>query len=101
MIVLIISRELSVVSAFIAYRLLVFKVRGELIHDFARFWLVYSGSLVLNMVALPFFVEIVGLEVLVAQALTIVLTVLSSWIGHSHFSFKRESVEPEQLLEAA
>jgi putative flippase GtrA len=101
MFVLIISRELSVVSAFIAYRLLVFKVKGGLVHDFARFWLVYSGALIVNMVALPFFVEIVGFGVLLAQAVTIALTVASSWIGHSRFSFKRADAEPEGLLEAA
>jgi putative flippase GtrA len=102
MFVLILSRELSVVSAFIAYRWLVFKVKGGVLGDFGRFWLVYSGALVLNLLALPFFVEVVGLNVLVAQAVTIVLTVICTWIGHSHFSFKRAQVEvePEPALEA-
>jgi putative flippase GtrA len=93
MLILVISRELSVVSAFVAYRLLVFKVKGRLLADFGRFWLVYSGALILNLIALPFFVEIIGLNVLLAQAVTIVLTVVSTWIGHSHFSFKR-AAEP-------
>jgi putative flippase GtrA len=102
MFVLIVSRELSVVSAFIAYRLLVFKVKGGLLGDFGRFWLVYSGALVLNLLALPFFVEVVGTNVLVGQAMTIVLTVICTWIGHSHFSFKRARIEgePEPVLEA-
>jgi putative flippase GtrA len=101
MFVLIVSRELSVVSAFVAYRLFVFKVKGRILHDFARFWLVYSGALILNMVALPFFVEVVGLGVLLAQAVTMVLTVISSWIGHNHFSFSRTSPTSEPLLEAS
>lgn len=102
MLILIVSRELSVVSAFVAYRLLVFKVKGGLLGDFGRFWLVYSGALVLNLLALPFFVEVVGLNILVAQAVTITLTVICSWIGHSHFSFRRARIdhEPEAVLEA-
>jgi len=101
MFVLIVSREISVISAFVVYRLLVFKVKGRIITDFARFWLVYSGALVLNLIALPFFVEIVGLHVLVAQAVTLILTVISTWIGHNHFSFKRDHVDPDpsELLE--
>jgi putative flippase GtrA len=95
MFVLIVSREISVVSAFVAYRLFVFKVKGALVGDFMRFWLVYSGAMVANLIALPFFVEIVGLNVLLAQAITMVLTVISSWIGHNHFSFKRTSAHAE------
>jgi putative flippase GtrA len=95
MFVLIVSRELSVVSAFVAYRLFVFKVRGALVGDFLRFWMVYSGALVLNLIALPLLVEVVGINVLVAQAMTIVLTVISTWIGHNYFSFKRAEVEVE------
>jgi putative flippase GtrA len=93
--VLIVSREVSVVSAFIAYRWLVFKVKGGLVGDFVRFWMVYSGALVMNLIALPFFVQIVGMSVLPAQALVVVLTVISTWIGHNHFSFKRDHVELE------
>jgi putative flippase GtrA len=101
MFVLIVSREVSVVGSFIAYRLFVFKVRGAVVSDFMRFWLVYSGAAVANLIALPFFVQIVGLNVLVAQAVTMVLTVISSWIGHNHFSFKRSATEaePDSALE--
>jgi putative flippase GtrA len=95
MFALIVSRELSVISAFVAYRLFVFKVKGPLLPDFARFWMVYSGALVLNLIALPFLVQIVGLGVLVAQAITVVLMVVSTWIGHNHFSFKRSAAESE------
>jgi putative flippase GtrA len=103
MFVLIVSREISVVSAFVAYRLFVFKVKGAVVHDFMRFWLVYSGAMVANLIALPFFVEIVGLNVLLAQAITMILTVISSWVGHNHFSFKRASAddEPKSALEIA
>jgi putative flippase GtrA len=95
MLVLIVSREISVVSAFVAYRLFVFKVKGALVHDFMRFWLVYSGAMVANLIALPFFVEIIGLNVLLAQAITMILTVMSSWVGHNYFSFKRAGADDE------
>jgi putative flippase GtrA len=102
MFVLIVSRELSVVSAFIAYRLFVFKVRGPLAPDFIRFWMIYSGALVLNLLALPFLVELVGINVLLAQAITVTLMVVSTWIGHNNFSFKRAGSEAdsETALEA-
>jgi putative flippase GtrA len=102
MFVLIVSREISVVSSFIAYRIFVFKVKGALVSDFMRFWLVYSGAMVANLIALPFFVEIVGLNVLLAQAITMILTVISSWVGHNYFSFRRtgSDAEPDRALES-
>jgi putative flippase GtrA len=103
MLVLIVSRELSVVSAFIAYRLFVFKVKGPIVPDFLRFWMVYSGALVINLIALPLLVQVAGLNVLVAQAITVTFMVISTWIGHNHFSFRRsgEERDPETVLEAA
>jgi putative flippase GtrA len=103
MLILVVSRELSVISAFVAYRVFVFRVKGAIVPDFLRFWMVYSGALVLNLIALPFLVEIVGLNVLVAQALIVVLMVITTWIGHNHFSFKRAATDNDTpaAMEAA
>lgn len=92
LVVLLIAHVLSVLNAFVAYRLLVFKVRGNVLTDLLRFWSVYLAALALNAVALPLLVEAVGLEVLIAQALVVFVTALMSYLGHKHFSFRREAM---------
>jgi len=95
LIVLVVSREISVVGAFVAYRWLVYKVKGNVIRDFARFWLVYVGALVLNLLALPLLVEVMGLGVLAAQTVTVGLTAVASCVGHGRYSFRRPHPGPE------
>lgn len=81
----------AVLCAFVLHRRFVFKVRGRVWLDLARFELVNLGALAVNAVLLPFFVEIVGLHVLVAQALATSVSIVSTFFGHRLFSFRRHS----------
>jgi putative flippase GtrA len=87
--VLLIAHVLSVLNAFVAYRLLVFKVRGNIGRDLLRFWSVYLAALAINAATLPVLVDAFGLDVLVAQAMVVFVTALLSYVGHKHFSFRR------------
>lgn len=82
------SHILGVLWAFILYRRFVFRVRGHVWRDLARFETVYLTALGINTVTLPLLVQL-GTNRIVAQAIiTLVLTVLS-YFGHRHFSFRR------------
>ena len=96
--VLLASHVVSVLNAFIGYRLVVFKVRGSVLRDLFRFWLVYLVSLSFNLVALPLLVEQAELPVLLAQALVVVVVVVTSWFGHSRFSFRRDAPEEKVVV---
>jgi putative flippase GtrA len=99
LLVLLIAHVISVINAFWAYRLFVFKVRGHVLRDLLRFWTVYLGALAVNAAALPLLVSVAGLDVLVAQGLVVFVTALMSYVGHKHFSFRRPAMpgaaEPE------
>ena len=82
----------SVLCAFILYRRFVFRVRGHVWLDLARFESIYLVSLGINAVLLPLLVELAGLVPIVAQALIVFVTTLVSYIGHSRFSFRRKKV---------
>lgn len=82
----------SVLCAFILYRRFVFRVRGHVWLDLARFESIYLVSLGINAVLLPLLVEFAGLVPIVAQALIVFVTTLVSYIGHSRFSFRRKKV---------
>ncbi len=87
--VLLISAVLSTANAFIAYRFLVFKVRGSAMLDLIRFLVVYAVSLTINLVALPLIVELGGVAVLPGQALAFLVAAVVSYLAHKHFSFRR------------
>ena len=74
--------------AFVLHRTVVFRVRGHLWLDFARFQAVYLVTFGINLVALPLLV-FAGLHRIVAQLLITVVTVVVSWFGHRYFSFRR------------
>jgi putative flippase GtrA len=89
LIVLLIAHVLSVLNAFVAYRRLVFKVRGNVLVDLLRFWTVYLVALGVNAAALPLLVDGLGMDVLIAQALVVFVTAMMSYVGHRYFSFRR------------
>ena len=82
----------SVLCAFVLYRRFVFRVRGHVWLDLARFESIYLVSLGINAVLLPLLVEVGGLVPIVAQALIVFVTTLVSYVGHSRFSFRRKKV---------
>jgi putative flippase GtrA len=89
LVVLVVAMIIAVLVAFAAYRIFVFKVRGDVLRDLGRFSLVYVGALAFNVIALPLLVEVVGLAILTAQAILVVSTVITSFLLHRSFSFRR------------
>ena len=78
--------------AFTLHRHYTFKVNGtgNVFIDFVRFLSVYVVALLLNSIALPVFVELLGLPPWLAQAIIVVVTTLVSYFGHKYFSFRRK-----------
>jgi len=84
-----VAQVVATINAFFCYRWLVFKVSGYFWRDLWRFSLVYAGAFAVNLVALPFLVEVFGMNVLVAQALVVGGTIVASFLLHRNFSFGR------------
>ncbi len=87
--VLTVSWVIAVFEAFLAYRYIVFRVRGNFLLDLARFSLVYVGLYLLNLGLLPLLVEGAGMPVLLAAAATLPVTTVASYLFHNRFSFRR------------
>lgn len=96
LVALVCAHVVSVLIAFVLYRLAVFRVRGHVLRDLWRFETVYLTALGVNFVLLPILVEIAHLPVLLAQALIVLVTSLMSYLGHKHYSFRRAG-SPEDL----
>ncbi len=89
MAVLVIAQVVSIINAYLGYRWLVFRVQGSWWLDFFRFSTVYWIVFAVNLVALPLMVSVLGMNVIVAQTLFLVVTVIASYIAHNRFSFRR------------
>lgn len=83
------SYAVAVPLAFFLHRRFTFRVSGTVVADFTRFVGVYLVSLAVNTVVLPALVELLHLPPLVAQAVSVVVTTVISYVGHKWFSFRR------------
>ena len=85
------SYALAILLAFVLHRRFTFQVRGQrmIVLDFLRFISVYAVTIVINTVALPLLVEVVGLHPVLAQALCVLVAMAISFAGHKWFSFRR------------
>ena len=84
----------SVLCAFVLYRTLVFRVRGHVWLDLARFEVVNLTALGVNLLILPILVSGLGMRPLVGQVLITFVTMLISFFGHKLFSFRRPPESP-------
>ena len=88
LVTVVIAHVFSVLFAFVMHRKFVFRVRGHVLRDLARFWSVYLTGAAINIVALAALIEL-GLERIPAQVIIVASTTLLSYFGHRHFSFRR------------
>jgi putative flippase GtrA len=89
LIILLITHVLGVLEAFTVYRYRVFKVKGNLLVDLARFESVNLVALAINVAMLPLLVEVAHLPVILAQVVVLCVVTLGTFLAHKHFSFRR------------
>lgn len=90
------SNIIAITVAFLGYKWFVFRTRGSYLREWLRCLSVYGGSMLFTLAALP------PLSLLlrhrlghpqtasnVAAAILAVVTVVASYFGHKHFSFRR------------
>ena len=88
MIAAVFGNVLTISFSYLNYKFFVFKTRGNYLREYLRAYLVYGGVALLGLALLPFLVEIVGINPYLAPLVIIPVTVLCSFLGHKHFSFR-------------
>lgn len=86
---LLIAHVISVLCAFVLHRRFVFRVKGHVLPDLARFELVNLSALAYNLVMLPLLVEVAGLPVILAQVVAGGSAIVGTYFAHLFFSFRR------------
>lgn len=86
-VILVISYVLSITNAFIGYKLFVFKTKGNLVREYLKFYVVYAGAFISNIIMLPVFMNVLRMNAYVSQAIVVMLTVMSSYVFHKKYTF--------------
>jgi putative flippase GtrA len=95
LVTVVITHVLAVLFAFVMHRRFVFRVRGHILRDLARFESVYLTTFGINAVGLTVLVEL-GLHRIPAQAIIWLPTLLLTYVGHRYFSFRRSAADASQ-----
>lgn len=78
---------LAITNAYIWYKLLVFRTRGNWLREYLRFYLVYGAAMLLGMGLVFVLVQVFGVHPVLANTVTTAVTVICSFFGHRHVSF--------------
>jgi putative flippase GtrA len=87
MLILVLSQIVGLTNAYICYKLLVFKTKGNIVREYLRFYVVYGTTFIVNLVLIAFFVELLGINPVISQGIIAVVVVTMAYFGHSRFSF--------------
>lgn len=79
---------LSITNAYICHKFFVFKTKGNYVKEYLRYYAVYSVPIGMGFVFFPFCIEILKMNFYVTQALLTFVTIIISYFGHKHISFR-------------
>lgn len=88
-IIVIISSILGITNSFIFHRWLTYQSKGVWWKEYFKFYVVYGGQIVLNLILVEIFVSHYKLNAYCVQFLILVFLTLLSYWGHKYFSFKK------------
>jgi putative flippase GtrA len=90
LVVLVLAWPIVVLNAYLGYRYIVFRSRNPVLSELPRFSLVYLAVLVANVLLLPIALEVLPFNIYWTEALFTCAVVITSYLGHRHFSFRAE-----------
>jgi putative flippase GtrA len=88
MFILVIANIANITNAYVCHKFYVFKTKGNYVKEYLRYYVVYSVPMAIGFVAFPFCLEILKINFYVIQAVLTFITVLISYFGHKHVSFR-------------
>jgi putative flippase GtrA len=90
MVIAVVSNILAITMAYATHKHFVFRTKGNTLREYLRFYGVYGVTAILGLIALPFCIEVLKINPYVAPLLILVVTIIVSFFGHKHFSFKHK-----------
>ena len=92
-----IANVIAVTVAYAAYKIFVFRTRGGVLREYARFWASYAVIIGAQFTGLALCVSVLHIHPLVANVIVVGASVLVSWVLHSRFTFRRSQLDDQRL----
>lgn len=81
----------SITFSFLTYKYFVFKTKNKFfLSEYLKSYIVYGISFIVGTFFLWLTLEVLKLDIFIAQFITISLTVVFSYIGNNYFTFKEK-----------
>jgi putative flippase GtrA len=90
MVIMVFASIINITCAYVCHKLFVFKTKGNYLKEYLRYYFVYSVPIGLGFIFFPICIEILKMNFYVVQALLTFITVIISYFGHKHVSFKKK-----------
>jgi putative flippase GtrA len=87
LVILVLAWPIAVLNAYLCYRHFVFRSHGSVVRELPRFSLVYVGTLLAGLVALPILLHVLPYTIYAIQAGYTAVVVVLSYLAHKFFSF--------------
>jgi putative flippase GtrA len=88
LLILVLSQIIGLTNAFLCYKFLVFRTKGNFLLEYLKFYLVYGVSFLINLFLLFVFVSLFNFDPIISQLLIGILIIIGSYFAHNLFSFK-------------
>lgn len=88
MVILVFSSIVNITQAYVCHKFFVFKTKGNYVKEYLRYYVVYSAPMAVGFAVFPLCIEILKMNFYVTQALMTFFTVIVSYFGHKHVSFR-------------
>ena len=91
---------LAISNAFVCYKLLVFRTRGNWLREYLRFGAVYGLATLIGIGVVALLVQAVGMTPVAANFLTTGVVIVGSFVGHKTVSFagrRRQVAGPQHV----
>ncbi|MSP33457.1 MAG: GtrA family protein [Rickettsiales bacterium] len=86
--VLLITHIISIFNSFLSLRIFVFASKNNLLREYLKVNMVYCGYFIINAFLLFSLNDLLHLDVILAQFLSVLILTIGAYFAHKHFSFK-------------
>jgi putative flippase GtrA len=94
---------IAVTQNFFTFKLLVFRTRGNWIHEYGRMYVTYAATFVVQSALMQALSAWLGWSIFLATVPTVFIVTVLSYLGHKHFTFAGrdvlEGVDPAGVFE--
>ena len=88
LLILLVSNVITITNAYVCYKFLVFRTKGNYLREYLRFYLIYGASFLVNIALMFILVSYLEMNAVASQGIILCFIFACSYFGHKYFSFK-------------